>query len=108
MVNTTNANPFMSGTDAAGDTVLVRAQEQDAFVTNPFVEPPAKSGSPGTTPVCGTAQMAALSQELQKNFPVSCRFANYTQDVQTIRDDTEVVCIAPVPVCLQEKNWKEY
>ena len=33
---------------------------------------------------------------------------NYMVDIKTIASDTSLVCIAPVPVCLVTKNWKEF
>jgi hypothetical protein len=45
---------------------------------------------------------------LKKLFPENCRFANYRVDIKTIAADTRVERIAPIPICLVEKNWKEY
>jgi len=47
-------------------------------------------------------------EELKTLFPNECRFANYRIDIKTIASDTGVVFIAPVPVCLMERNWKEF
>ncbi|HEV2852549.1 MAG TPA: hypothetical protein VHC97_07070 [Thermoanaerobaculia bacterium] len=31
----------------------------------------------------------------------------HTQNIETIQSDNGLVCIAPVPVCLVRKNWRE-
>ncbi len=43
---------------------------------------------------------------LKKLFPKECRFGNYTINVKTRRSDTGIEWIAPVPVCIVQKNWK--
>jgi hypothetical protein len=50
----------------------------------------------------------ALMEKLKALFPRNCRFANYRIDLKTIAADTGVYLIAPVPICIIEKNWKEY
>jgi hypothetical protein len=40
--------------------------------------------------------------------PPYCKFAAYTMDLKTIRSDTGVVCIAPIPICIAPRNWKEF
>jgi hypothetical protein len=46
--------------------------------------------------------------KLKTLFPRNCKFANYRIDIKTIAADTGVYLIAPVPICIIEKNWKEY
>ena len=50
----------------------------------------------------------AIMESLKTLFPTTCKFSNYRVDIKTIAADTSLVCIAPVPVCMIEKNWKEW
>ena len=46
---------------------------------------------------------------LKSLFPENCKFvANYRMDIKTVRSDTGVEHIAPVPICIIESNWKEF
>lgn len=108
IVNTTNANSFMVGADGQRTKYFMVSN----FVTNPYIEQGATknpSGS-GTGPNADqlTATLSNVMEELKKLFPKNCRFANYRLDIKTISSDTGVVFIAPVPVCIVEKNWKEF
>jgi hypothetical protein len=38
---------------------------------------------------------------------VNTQFASHTQNIETIPSDNGLVCIAPVPVCVVRKNWRE-
>ena len=49
-----------------------------------------------------------VMSELRKLFPSNCKFANYRLDVKTLASDTGIIHIAPVPICIIEKNWKEF
>ncbi len=49
-----------------------------------------------------------VMNELKRLFPDNCRFANYRIDIKTISADTGILHIAPVPVCIIEKNWREF
>ncbi len=111
----TNANAL-----ASIDGTLTRARLVREFVTDPF----ATLSSTKNDPVSGTGgddggglpghaddlcrDQAGLTQQLKALFPSSCRFANYTLDIQTIRSDRGLVCIAPVPVCFEEQNWAKF
>ncbi len=100
------------------------------FVTNPFVESSATKnrprdgngsggsggsggtggtggtgGEPSTPPICQGREL--VTQRLTALFPTNCQFANHTQNIETIQSDNGLVCIAPVPVCVVRKNWKE-
>ncbi|HEV8581518.1 MAG TPA: PilC/PilY family type IV pilus protein [Thermoanaerobaculia bacterium] len=108
VVSTVNANPYL--TDANG--ALVRNRVVNDFVTNPFTEDrslnTASSGS-STPPkeICDEPTMNQLRESLKTIFPTNCRFGNQTIDIKTISSKTALICIAPVPVCTIEKNWKE-
>jgi len=112
----TNANAL-----ASVDGTLSRARLVREFVTDPFATLSSTKNAPidgggggddgGGLPghaddLCRNQQ--ALTQQLMMLFPSSCRFANYTLDIQTIRSDRGLVCIAPVPVCFQQQNWTDF
>lgn len=108
-VNTTNANGVLR--DAEKNRV--RFVERRSFVGSPFTEQ-AQTRNPGAD-VEGTADDPALGQhleaveeELKTLFPEGCEFGNYRIDVKTMTAETGVVFVAPIPVCIIEKNWKEF
>ncbi len=113
VVFATNANAL-----ADVDGIKSRYRPVAEFVTDPFTTPSSTKNAPvdgtgggdGGTPghaddLC--RNLDQLSQQLQLLFPESCRFATYTLDIQTIRSDRGLVCIAPVPVCFQQQNWSQ-
>jgi Tfp pilus tip-associated adhesin PilY1 len=105
------------GTPLARDpTDTARSVSKADFVTNPFVEtsatknPPCSASQdpncvPATAPIC--ANLSSVTTALMALFPSNCQFASFTQDIKTIESDNGIVCIAPVPVCVVRKNWKE-
>ena len=114
VVKTTNANPYIFP-EPNNPNLRTRYQVVGDFTTQPFVEqsltknPLAGDDTrPTSDELCTTASMGVMREELKRLFPVSCRFTNATIDVKTIRSDTEMVCIAPVPQCVAPGNWKEY
>lgn len=52
------------------------------------------------------AELEPVMAALKKLFPRECRFGNYTINVKTRRSDTGIEWIAPVPICIVQKNWK--
>ena len=50
----------------------------------------------------------SVMNSLKKLFPLNCRFGNYRIDIKAISGDTGIIFIAPVPICIVEKNWKEF
>lgn len=89
---------------------------QSDFVTNPFVESSSTKNKPcdpdedptcvpESVPIC--SDQTAVTQKLMALFPDNCQFANATQNVETIQSNNGLVCIAPVPICVARKNWKE-
>jgi type IV pilus assembly protein PilY1 len=113
VVSTVNGNPFLNDVN----NTLVRNLEVKNFVTNPFTEAgltkntAGSGGSGGSTPpeeICDTPTLNRLKQTLQTLFPARCKFSNQTVDIKTISADTRLLCIAPVPVCTIEKNWREH
>jgi hypothetical protein len=112
VVNTTNGNGFApppadpSETCANGRCMLV-----PEFVTNPFVDQ-------GTTKNVVTDTGARISDVIDDSLravmesikglmPDDCRFSAHTQNLKTIRSDTGVVFIAPIPTCIVQHGWAE-
>ncbi|MBW2278964.1 MAG: hypothetical protein JRF63_15840, partial [Deltaproteobacteria bacterium] len=82
------------------------------FVTEPYVEQAQTKnpdeGGDGATADDLSADHLAIMDELKKLFPSNCKFANYRLDIKTLSSDTGIHLIAPVPICIVEKNWKEF
>ncbi len=82
------------------------------FTSAPFVERGATGNlSPtggGTNADQLTDSLEAVRDELKRLFPANCRFGNFTQNVKTLRQDTRIVFIAPVPICIEPTNFKEF
>ena len=108
---------FVVYTDSANavltlDEQKTRFWEVSEFVTDPFTEqsatqnPPDTSGGPHADEL--TDALREVMETLKGLFPDDCRFGNFTLNIKTIRSDTGVVFIAPVPICIVEKNWKEF
>ncbi|MEO8094179.1 MAG: hypothetical protein ABI632_04505 [Pseudolysinimonas sp.] len=103
-VLSTTADPVQN---AGGWTRYV---QKDNFVTNPFTEQ-AQTKNSSASDQTGqqlTADQQTLFEKLKTLFPSNCRFSNFRIDIKTVRADTKLVLIAPVPICIIEKNWKEY
>jgi len=96
----------------AGSTLRVRYITAPAFTTQPFVESSATknipSSSTANTADQWTDALRQINADLRKLAPRGARFANYTLNIQTIRSDTGIVFIAPVPVAIQPHDWKEF
>lgn len=105
-----------AGTTCTTTDPAPKSKSKSDFVTNPFVEtsatknPPCDATknsncAPATPPLC--AGLSDVTKTLMGLFPSNCQFASFTQDIKTIQSDNGIVCIAPVPVCVIRKNWKE-
>jgi len=109
-VNTTNANGFLRDVDKN----RVRFVEHKAFATSPYTEPgqtknPPVGADERTADDLGLGtHLQEIMDELKTLFPANCKFGNYRIDVKTVLSDTGVVFVAPVPVCIIDKNWKEF
>lgn len=92
----------------------MRYKEVANFVTNPFTEVGQNKNATTSGDDTGTdtdtlnADEIAVMEALKELFPDNCRFANYRIDIKTIAADTSLQRIAPVPVCIIEKNFKEF
>ena len=109
IVSTLTANPFVQPPEGTTQQVS-RAFEVPHFVTNPFAEPRATGNAEagGVGEICDDPTKNAIMESLKTLFPANCKFGNFMVDIKTIAADTSLVCIAPVPVCLIEANWKEW
>ena len=96
---------------AAGTTERTRYTIAPTFTTQPFVESSATKNAPTSSTSNAdtwTDELKLINADLKKLFPPGARFANYTLDIKTIRSDTGIVFIAPVPVAIEPHNWKEF
>ncbi len=83
------------------------------FTSAPFVERGSTGnqsdpGGGGTNADQLTESLVKVKEELKRLFPPNCRFGNYTQNVKSLRQDTQIVFIAPVPICIEPTNFKEF
>ncbi len=90
-----------------------RYSEIQQFTTPPFVEQSAtknpEDGAGGEDHADFiTESLALIRDELKSLQSTRCRYANYTQNIKTIRSDTGLVFIAPVPLCIDPTSWKEF
>ncbi len=105
---TTNANTVL--TDDGG--AAIRYLQINTFVTEPYTEQGLnKNPNPGDTGANLdqlNARQIEVMNKLKTLFPLNCKFANHRIDIKAIAGDTGTVFIAPVPVCIVQKNWKEF
>lgn len=117
-----NSRLFVMST-TSGDTYqrnilnqVVRYRELNFFVTNPFAEQALTrndvSNRDGDRDGVSDAELTQAQSDimgsLKSLFPKNCKFSNQRIDIKTITDETEIELIAPIPVCVMEKNWKEF
>ncbi|HVS62986.1 MAG TPA: PilC/PilY family type IV pilus protein [Thermoanaerobaculia bacterium] len=108
-VFTTSGNGVGSGPEPE------RFTEVEGLVSNPFrassgTSDPDSGCDPGDedceeplSPTCPPD----ITEALKEFFPDTCRFTSATQDIQAVRSDTGLQCIAGVPVCVVERNWRD-
>ena len=84
------------------------------FVTSPFAEQSATKNRPRsdhdqrTTADQLNADLSQIMNELKASFPPNCRFTDgYRQDLKARSSDTGLIFIAPVPICIIEKDYRE-
>lgn len=109
VLNTTNGNGLLI--DVSGQRT--RFQGISTFVTTSFTEAGQLKSDSSDEPTAGTADELTqrdldIMEILKSLFPTSCRFSNYRLDLKLVAADTRVERIAPVPICLQDKNFKEF
>lgn len=76
-----------------------KPDEIKTLVSEPFIEQ-------ADQPCAGTEAMAEVLKE--RIFPPQCKFASYRWNLSAMRADTGVECLAQIPVCIIEKNWKDF
>ena len=106
---------FTNTADAVFDNNGISSRFEDIgnFTTPVFTEQSATKNRPGDTGGANNADqldqhLIDVMNTLKTMFPKNCKFANYRIDVKTIAADTGIHFIAPVPICIVEKNWKEF
>jgi Tfp pilus tip-associated adhesin PilY1 len=101
----------------SGDAVLredgekTRFAEVDGLAGVPFLqlavgaaaEDPGDDGAGGTDP-----DLEAIRKELEEHFPPGCRFPNLTLSLRAALPGGGTRLLAPIPVCVREKNWREF
>jgi Tfp pilus tip-associated adhesin PilY1 len=103
-VSTTNANAILF---ALGNRTRFIVEE--TLVSQPFVEQGQTSNEGDSNLTADELQnLEDIMNELKTLFPPNCKFANYRLDIKAVRADTGLVHIAPVPICIVQKNWKEF
>ena len=93
-----------------------RFSEVSDFVTSPFVESdggsgdlPANPADPASTSqACDETELQAIRTSLMSKMPPECNFAQYSVNVMTLQSHSGVECIVPIPVCVVQRNWKEF
>ena len=108
-VLSTNGNGIMRSSGLRSRYILT-----DDFVTSPFTEQAQTKNPPGADADRKTADqltdpLREIMNELRGLFPPSCRFQEgYRIDIKARASDTGMIFIAPVPICVIEKNFKEW
>ncbi|MGH9380564.1 MAG: hypothetical protein ACRD2Z_08125 [Thermoanaerobaculia bacterium] len=114
-LNTATSSGVLEGFGGASS----RSIAVDSLVSSAYAEPSPTVAAPGddegdTGPVAPPDagqlddRQQRILETLKSLFPASCTFANYRIDVKAIAADTRLEHIAPVPVCITQKNWKEF
>jgi Tfp pilus tip-associated adhesin PilY1 len=92
-----------------------RYREVADFTTRPFVEASGgvkkndSGGDPEPPPdACDSEELAAMAESIKSLMPSECKFANYRLNVMTLESLAGLECLVPVPVCVIERNWKEF
>ena len=106
VVFTTNGNGVL--TDDLGEPSRFETVS-GAFVTEPFIEQGQTRNIDGSDAQALDDRLTGVMEALKDLYPANCRFAEgYRFDIKTVRSDTGLVHIAPLPVCIRETNWKEF
>lgn len=113
-VFTTNADGLLADDDdISSPDELVRYLTVTGLVSAPFTEQaqtknPAPDGSTQTIDDL-TKRLEYVRDRLKEQFPENCTFPpGYRTDVKTRSSGTELNFIAPVPICVVEKSFREF
>ncbi|MCZ6507600.1 MAG: hypothetical protein O7A04_06085, partial [Acidobacteria bacterium] len=113
-VFTANADGLLADDEDINDpSQLVRFLSVSGLVSSPFTEQAQTKNPP---PPGGTSTIDDLSprleyirDRLEGQFPENCTFPpGYRLDVKTRNSSTGITFIAPVPLCLVEKSFREF
>jgi Tfp pilus tip-associated adhesin PilY1 len=81
----------------------------NSFVTEPYVEQGQTRNYTSDSSDPLDARLRGVMEAIRDLLPEDCRYnESYRFDIKTVRSDTGVVKIAPMPVCIRETNWKQY
>lgn len=80
---------------------------QEPVFSNPFTEVSSGNSGSGSTAGDLTSDLERIRDELKSFMPANCRFTSQTVNINAVRADTGIEFIAPVPICVISKNWKE-
>lgn len=101
----TNANPVQKDPTSG---LYERYRLVPVFTTSPYTEQSETANKLTTAPPPLSPEEQDVMKALKDLQPSNCRFANYRIDIKTIRSDTGIELIAPVPICMVQKNWREF
>ena len=107
-VFTTNGVGIRSGKE--------RFKEVGDFVTQPFVDsggtargkPDDPTKPPDDGGACDEDELQAIRTSLMSQLPAECNFAQYSINVMTLQSQSGLECVVPIPVCVVQRNWKEF
>ncbi len=93
-----------------------RFKQVSDFVTQPYVESSGAAGKnvidvtqpPPGDGVCDEAEIKAIRTSLMAQMPAECRFAQYSLNVMTLQSQSGLECTVQIPVCVVQRNWKEF
>jgi type IV pilus assembly protein PilY1 len=81
----------------------------NSFVTEPYVEQGQTRNYSSEAEDPLDPRLRSVMESIKELLPKDCRFNDsYRFDIKTVRSDTGVVKIAPLPVCIRETNWKQF
>ncbi len=113
IVNTTNGNGFAPPPIDANDPCTgSRCTTVPKFVTNPFDELSTTKNVDGSGAGSNNGdelddRLQLVLEAIKDILPDDCRFSAQSVLIKTIRSDTGVVTIAPVPICIVQHNWTD-
>ena len=113
IVNTTNGNGFAPPPVDTNDPCTGnRCTTVPKFVTNPFDELSSTKNVDSNSTDDNTGdeiddRLQLILDSIKDVFPPDCRFGSANILIKTIRNDTGVITIAPIPVCIVQHGWTD-
>ncbi len=93
-------------TDRDGDHDRYRAVE--GFVSDPFAEYTSTTGVDVAPDPDTEVSLQEIEQKLKDLMPRNCRFPNVSINLKAQRSDTGMEYLARVPVCVEQRDWKQW